>query len=125
MGEVPFRYMRSSVMLPFNPLFPRTVTFTFVKLVRFVNFAKQHLDNDAGIKRMSDLIDAKSTAKDLKKRAIVEALIRERRFVCYDPVAQAFLDEPVDAALVRTFFEKAKGSTITGYKTKNKLVVDV
>jgi hypothetical protein len=27
--------------------------------------------------------------------------------------------------LVRSFFEKAKGSTIRGYKTKNSLVVDV
>ena len=40
----PFRSMRSSVMLPFNPMFPRTVTFTFVKLVRFVNYVKQVLD---------------------------------------------------------------------------------
>jgi len=63
--------------------------------------------------------------KDPKKRAVMETLVRERRFVCYNPAEGAFRDEPVDHALVRSFFEKAKGSTIRGYKTKNSLVVDV
>jgi radical SAM superfamily enzyme YgiQ (UPF0313 family) len=123
--EIPFRSMRSSIMLPFNPLFPRTITFTFIKLVRFVNYMKQLLDEDGDIKRMSDLPEAKGMTKDPKKRAVVETLVRKRRFVCYDPAEGAFRDEPVDHALVRSFFEKAKGSTIRGYKTKNSLVVDV
>jgi len=36
----------------------------------------------------------------------------------------SFRDEPVDGALVRRFFDRARGSLITGYKTKNTLVVD-
>ena len=123
--EIPFRSMRSSAMLPFNPLFPRDVTFTFVKLVRFINYVKQMLDGDDGLKRMSDLPEAKGAAKDVRKRAVIETLVREKRFVCYDPAAQAFRDEPVDGALVRSFFNKVKGSTIRGFKTRNSLVVDV
>ena len=122
--DVPFRFMRSSVMLPFNPLFPRSVTFTFVKLVRFINYVKQVLDRDPGVRRMSDLPEAPALGSDPRKRQIVKTLIDEERFTCYDPVPGSFRDEPVDGALVRLFFERARGSAITGYKTKNRLIVD-
>ncbi len=111
-------------MLPFNPLFPRTVTFTFVKLVRFVNYVKQVLDDEADIRRMSDLPEGAALRKDPRGRQIVKTLVDEKRFVCYDPVLGSFRDEPVDGALVHRFFDRAKGSLITGYKTKNTLVVD-
>ena len=122
--SVPFRFMRSSVMLPFNPLFPRTVTFTFVKLVRFINYVKQALDSEPGIRRMSDLPEWAALGRDPRKRHIVKTLIDEKRFVLYDQVVGSFRDEPVDGALVRWFFDRARGSSITGYKTKNTLVVD-
>lgn len=122
--SVPFRSMRSSIMLPFNPLFPRSVTFTFVKLVRFINYAKQMLDNEPVIRRMSDLPQAAALRKDPRKRQIVKTLIEEKRFICYDQVLCSFRDEPVDSALVRHFFDRAKGSTITGYKSNNTLIVD-
>jgi radical SAM superfamily enzyme YgiQ (UPF0313 family) len=122
--SVPFRFMRSSVTLPFNPLFPRTVTFTFVKLVRFINYVKQALDSEPGIRRMSDLPEWAALGRDPRKRHIVKTLIDEKRFVLYDQVVGSFRDEPVDGALVRWFFDRARGSSITGYKTKNTLVVD-
>lgn len=122
--EIPFRSMRSSIMLPFDPLFPRSVSFTFVKLVRFVNHVKQVLDNDAAIRRMSDLPDAPGATKDPRKRAVLATLVREKRFVFYDTAALDFRDEPVEAALVEAFFDRARGSTIRGYRTKNSLVVD-
>ncbi len=121
---IPFRYMRSSVMLPFNPLFPRSVTFTFIKLVRFVNYVKQVLDNEPGVRRMSDLPEGAALRRDPRERQIVKTLIEEKRFVRYDPVLDSFRDEPVDSALVRRFFDRARGSLITGYKTKNTLTVD-
>ena len=121
---IPSRFMRSSVMLPFNPLFPRSVTFTFVKLVRFINYVKQVLDREPGLRRTSDLPEAPALGKDPRKRQIVKTLIDERRFTCYDPGLSSFRDEPVDRALVRLFFERARGSVITGYKTKNNLIVD-
>jgi len=121
---VPFRFMRSSAMLPFNPLFPRRVTFTFVKLVRFINWVKQVLDREPGIRRTSDLPEAPALGKDPRKRQIVKSLIDEKRFTCYDPGLGSFRDEPVDGALVRLFFERARGSAIAGYKTHNRLIVD-
>jgi hypothetical protein len=121
---VPFRSMRSSVMLPFNPLFPRNVSFTFVKLVRFINYVKQVLDNNAAITRMSDLPDARDLSKDPRKRTVMETLVREKRFVFYDTKTSCFRDEPVDAALVDAFFVHAAGSTIKGYRTGNSLVID-
>jgi hypothetical protein len=123
-GEIPFRSMRSSAMLPFNPLFPRNVSFTFVKLVRFVNYVKQALDNDGALRRLSDLPGMTALAKDERKRTIIETLVRAGRFTYYDTGAGGFCDEPVDASLVRLFFEKAKGSIIRGYKTKNTLIMD-
>jgi len=123
--EIPFSSMRSSIMLPFNPLFPRTMTFTFVKIVRFVNYVKGLLDSGDGLSKMSDLPGAKGAPKDPRERAVVETLLRERRFVCYDQKEGGLSDEPVEPALVRRFFERAKGSWIMGYKTRNRLVADV
>ena len=122
--ELPFRSMRSSIMLPFNPLFPRNITYTFVKIVRFVNHVKQLLDQNTGVTRMSDLIDAKGPAHDPRKRAVLETLVREHRFVRYDQKAGRLTEEPVEAGLVHRFFARAKGSKIKGYRTRNVLVVD-
>lgn len=122
---IPFQSMRSSFMLPFNPYFPRTVTFTFVKLVRFINYVKQVLDRQTGITRMSDLLDHKVTGKDGRKEIIIRRLLIEKRFACYDLHRHDFRDEAVDASLVRAFFQKAEGARIKGFKTGNSLLVDV
>ena len=121
---VPFPWMRSSVMLPFNPLFPRTVTFTLLKLVRFINYVKRVLDAEPAAFRMSDLLDPGALPKDPRKGHVVTTLIQEKRFVCYDPSLGSFTDEPADNDLVRHFFDRARGAFIAGFKTKNQMVVD-
>ena len=112
-------------MLPLNPLFPRIVTHTFVKLVRFINYVKGLLDADAGITRASDLLDARAVAADERRQTIFGRLLREKRFVHYDLEHGVFSDDAVEPALIRAFFEKARGGKIKGYRTGNELVMDV
>jgi hypothetical protein len=124
-GEVPFPSMRSSVMLPLNPLFPRTVTYAFVKLVRFINYVKQLLDRHDGIARAGDLLNAEAVATDARKRMIFERLLSDKKFVYYDLDRGRMADEAVDQGVVRTFFERARGARIKGYRTGKTLVMDV
>jgi hypothetical protein len=124
-GEVPFPSMRSSVMLPLNALFPRTVTYTFVKLVRFINYAKQLLDRHDSIAACRDLVDTETVAADGTRRQIFERLLSDKKFVYYDRGQGRLVDEPVDQELVRQFFEKARGGRIKGYRTARTLVMDV
>jgi anaerobic magnesium-protoporphyrin IX monomethyl ester cyclase len=123
--ETPFETMRSSFMLPFNPLFPRPVTFTFVKLVRFINYVKQLIDRQEGITRMSDMIDNQGVSMDERGTVIIERLVREKRLVWYDAKSQLFVDEPVEQALIRVFFDRARGRQIRGYRSSRSLLVDV
>ena len=95
-------------MRPFNPLFPRSVTFTFIKLVRFINYVKGLLDRDDTITRMSDLLDDHAVLPDGTSREIIKRLLRDRRLVRYDTRGQRFVDEPVDETLIASFFERAK-----------------
>jgi len=124
-ARVPLPWMRSSLMLPANPLFPRTVTYTFVKLVRFINYVKQVLDSRGGATTASDLLDCKAAPRDGRGQAIIERLLREKRLLYYDRERDAFCEEPVDRDLLRAFFEKARGRAIRGYRTDNSLIMDV
>ncbi len=56
---------------------------------------------------------------------IFERLLLDKRFVYYDPEQGCTADEPVDHALVRMFFERAKGTKIKGYRTGKTLMMDV
>ncbi len=124
-AAAPLARMRSSAMLPVNPLFPRSVTFAFMKLVRFINYTKQLLDRHDGISRASELPVIQAVAADERKQVIFERLLFGKKFVCYEPGRNGPEDEAADPNLVRMFFEKAKGMTIKGYKTDKTLLVDV
>jgi radical SAM superfamily enzyme YgiQ (UPF0313 family) len=123
--EIPPEAMRSSFMLPFNPLFPRPVTFTFAKLVRFINYIKGMLDRGTGITRLSDLLDAKPAMRDGRDALIIARLLMEKGFFCYDGKEEGLRPEAVEPVLVDAFFRKAKGRTIRGFKTAHSLTVDV
>lgn len=122
-ADVPLPSMRSSVMLPLNPLFPREVTYTFVKLARFINYTKRLIDGQAGLAGVRDL--PAHLAADERTRTILARLLAEKRFVCYDTGTGRFRDEPVEPGLVAAFFERAKGLRIKGYRTSKSLIVDV
>ena len=112
-------------MLPLNPLFPRTVAYAFVKLVRFINYVKQLLNRHDGIATARELLNVEALAADGKRQLIFERLLSDKRFVYYDPQQGRMCDEAVDHGLVRTFFEKARGMTMKGYKTGKTLVMDI
>jgi anaerobic magnesium-protoporphyrin IX monomethyl ester cyclase len=124
-SDIPFDTMRSSFMIPFNPLFPRTVTFTFVKLVRFINYTKQVIDRNDTITRASDLLDGGTMLRDEQSQTILRLLLHDKRLVRYDARYHSLTDEPVEQRLIKSFFEKAKGKTIKGYRSNRSLVLDV
>jgi len=118
--EGKIKSLRSSAMLPVNPLLPRETLFTFMKLTRFINYAKNTADRDPGV---SDLTDIPAAAADPVDREIVSALLTEKRFVSFDLRRKEFMEEPQDRALVKRFFERAEGLNIKGFRTSNSLKV--
>jgi anaerobic magnesium-protoporphyrin IX monomethyl ester cyclase len=123
-GDDMFQAMRSSAMFPVNPLLPRETLYTFMKLVRFVNYVKHALDREQGLKRLSDLPILTAAAKDPIANEIVSALVLEKRFKYYDIKEKRLCDEPVNENLVKRFFARARGLPVKGFKTTNTLIVD-
>jgi anaerobic magnesium-protoporphyrin IX monomethyl ester cyclase len=124
-NTVPLKYMRSSSMLPINPMFPRTLTFTAVKLARFINFVKDLIDREPGITRLSDMFNCGRIAQDPKAERIIESFLTEKKLICYDLNLENFTEEPHDCDFIRAFFEKARGCRIRGFKTTGSVIVDV
>lgn len=116
--------MRSSAMLSANPSFSRPTTYTFMKLVRFINYIKGLLDRQEIPGRISDCTDSFNGEQSLE-RQILRILLREKKFVWQDTVTGDLLEEPQDFSLVQSFFSMAKGQKIKGFRTQNSLVVDV
>ncbi len=122
------KLMRSSALFPANPLFPREATYTLMKIVRFINYVKRALDGtgdgSSGVGALSDLPAGLAEGKP-HEQEIVRRLLTEKRFTWYDFKEQAVREEPHDQALVRLFFEKARGLEIKGFKTGNSIRVDL
>ncbi|HME42953.1 MAG TPA: radical SAM protein [Syntrophorhabdales bacterium] len=116
--------MRSSVMFPANPLFPRETTYTLMKLVRFINYVKQVVDRSADLHGVSDLVGALRPGKRYEQE-IVRTLLLEKRFTWYGVKEQTFREEPQNSELVELFFRKARGLEIRGFKTGKSVKVDV
>jgi anaerobic magnesium-protoporphyrin IX monomethyl ester cyclase len=123
--RIPFETMRSSFMAPFNPFFPRSVTFTFVKLVRFINYVKQVVDRCDSITRASDLLDNSSICGNEESRTILTRLLHDKRLVYYDTTVKSLVDEPVDQSLIKSFLDRAKGKKIKGYRSNSAILVDI
>ncbi len=116
---------RSSSMTEATPLFPRSTTYTFMKLARFINFVKHCLDREPSLGRLSDLLDVVNTGKTELDRQVFATLLQKKRLIRFDMKKNSFADEPQDRDLLQAFFKQAHNATIKGYKTANSLVVDV
>jgi anaerobic magnesium-protoporphyrin IX monomethyl ester cyclase len=117
--------LRSSFMLPANPLFQRDTTFTLMKLVRFINLIKHMLDKDNALKRLSNLPDMFSGGKKLLNKHIINEFLNNKRLLCYDLNRRTFHDERQDKEVIDRFFKEAKTKIIKGYKTSNSITCDV
>jgi anaerobic magnesium-protoporphyrin IX monomethyl ester cyclase len=115
--------LRSSAMLPANPAFPRPVTYTLMKLVRFVNYIKGLLDRQEISHTISASMDSPHTGRPIDREAL-RTLLSEKRFVWQNSADGAILEEPQDVDLVHQFFTMAKGRRIKGFRTNHQLVVD-
>jgi len=116
--------LRSSVMFPWNELFPRKTTYTLMKLVRFINWVKQCLDRTEGLTKLSDLLEVAATRNPHDKE-LVKRVLLDKRFTRYATREQRFIEETHDPDLVRLFFKRAKEAGIKGFKTSNRLLIDV
>lgn len=123
--EEDVKTLRSSYMLPVNPLLPREAVFTLMKLVRFINAVKRLLDRNAGIERLSDILETAQCGRNRHDDSIIRTLITEKRFVAYDRGARDYIDEPQDRELTAHFFKRIVGATIKGFKTAHSLAVDL
>ncbi len=118
------KVMRSSAMFPANPSFSRETTYTLMKLVRFINYMKQSVDRSSDLRLLSDFTEGLPSDKP-GEREIVKTLLTHKRFTWYAHKEQVFTEEPQSIELVELFFEKAKGLEIRGFKTANRMKVDV
>jgi len=123
--EKHIKSLRSSFMFPANPLFHRNVTFSLMKLVRFVNLVKHKLDKNSDIKRLSDILYMNSGKMGLVDKEILTELIRNKRLICYDKKQKIFFEEKQDKPLINTFFKAIRNRYIKGFKTANSLFCDV
>lgn len=114
-----FPMTRSSVMFQANPLFPRETTFTFMKLLRFMNVVKALIDANPGASALVDLTHADRLKKNPRDLHIFTSLLRERRFLWFDTRGNDYVEEPQDHALVAAFFGALEGMTIKGFRTSN------
>lgn len=124
-SEEQLKSMRSSSMTEMNPLFPRDVIYTFMKLTRFINFVKHCLDKEPSLEKLSDLPALFSNEKEDTDRQIFATLLHEKRLIHYDIGERRFTDEPQEKELISEFFRKADNTVIRGFKTMNSIVVDV
>ena len=118
-----FPYCRSSVMFEANPAFPRKTTFTFMKLLRFINVLKSLIDDTPGASGVHDLSGAPRMQKDPHSGAIFEALLSEKRFIAFDVRENIFVEEIQDRELIAAFFASMQGRTIKGFKTHNRVIM--
>lgn len=116
--------LRSSAMHPVNPRFPRSITYTLMKLVRFINYVKGRLDGQEGLSRISDCVETTAESKTAEKQ-VLRTLLSSGKFIWQDTSTGEFVDEPQDIDLVRQFFRMAKGQTIKGFHTANSVRIDV
>ena len=119
-----FKLMRSSVMVSVNPNLPRDSLYTLMKLVRFVNLVKRLLDGPDAPRRLSDILEMPSIAKNDGDKTILATLLNEKRLTWLDRSSGNFVSEPHNSDLVRLFFDRAKNKPIRGFKTMNQLIVD-
>ncbi len=120
-----FKYMRSSSMTEINPLFPRDVIYTLIKLTRFINFVKHCLDNNPSLERLSDIPALLVNENEQFDRHIITTLLQKKRFECFDLKEETFIEEAQNLNVIEEFFKKAGNSTIRGFKTMNSLVIDL
>ncbi|MCX8022022.1 MAG: B12-binding domain-containing radical SAM protein [Syntrophorhabdaceae bacterium] len=121
--NLPFRSYRSSIMLEVNPLFPRDITFTLMKLVRFINFVKRYIDREPSLKRLVELPELLS--ENIHVRHIIDVLFREKRFICFDHGRMVYIEERHERGIIENFFKRAEGLKIKGYRTNREILFNL
>ena len=118
-----FKYCRSSVMFEANPAFPRKTTFTFMKLLRFINVLKSLIDDSPGASGVDDLFTAPRMRRDQRSGSIFQTLLEEKLFTAFDVRTDAFVEEIQDKELVAAFFGAIRGRTVKGFRTHNRITM--
>jgi anaerobic magnesium-protoporphyrin IX monomethyl ester cyclase len=123
-GEEMMKRMRSSALLPANPLLPRTTLYTLMMLARFVNFTKLLLDDNPGMERLSEIMELRFSGRHSSYGEIISALLKEQRLIAFDTTTGEYVEVLQDRDLIGQFFAMARGTSVKGFKTTRTLVVD-
>jgi anaerobic magnesium-protoporphyrin IX monomethyl ester cyclase len=116
-----FPLCRSSVMFPEN--FPRSVTATILKLVRFVNFCKQLLDRNGVDLSLSDVLESPAMFPDERSHECFKLLVNKRRFFALNRSSHVFEEEEADPDLIDYFFKKIRGTIVRGFHSGHKMLM--
>ncbi len=123
--DVDVKSLRSSFMFPVNSLFQRGVTYTLIKLVRFINLVKHIIDKESGMESLSEIPAIFSGKNASIDKHIITKFLKDQRLIAYDINKKMFYEERQDNGIINHFFREAKGKIIKGFKTSNSLTFDV
>ena len=112
-------------MFPVNSLFQRGVTYTLIKLVRFINLVKHIIDKESGMESLSEIPAIFSGKNASIDKHIITKFLKDQRLIAYDINKKMFYEERQDNGIINHFFREAKGKIIKGFKTSNSLTFDV
>ena len=119
------KIMRSSALHSANPLFPSKTLYTFMKLTRFINYLKNLIDRSGGSGALSNIKHLPQVASHPHYSFILEQLLQKKVFVWFDSARDGYVEETQDKDLVAYFFERIRGKYIRGFKTMNRITVDI
>jgi len=107
------KYARSSAIFPVNNTYGRKEIVTLLKLSRFINFIKKHIDL---IGRDINIYDLTKELKDSVDKTIMTALLKEGKLISYNKAKKTYEKDNFSEEVVQDFLKNLK--FVRGYKTK-------
>ncbi len=108
------KYARSSAIFPVNKTYGRKEIVTLIKLTRFINFIKKHIDL---IGRDTNIYDLTKELKNSVDKTIMAALLKDGKLISYNKSKKTYEKENFSEEVVKDFLKNLK--YVRGYKTKH------
>jgi len=121
-GPLPYELCRSSIMYPHH--FTRPVLFTFMKLVRFINFCKDLVDRVQESLTIQDLLQSAQYFITERDHNIFNEFCRYGSFTGYHRSKHDFVTEIQDPELIKVFRTMARNQAIKGFKSSRTLLLN-
>jgi radical SAM superfamily enzyme YgiQ (UPF0313 family) len=109
-----FKYARSSAIFPVNNTYGRKEIITLIKLTRFINFVKKHIDF---IGKDTNIFELTDSLKDSVDKTIMTTLLKEGTLISYNKAKKKYEKDNFSEKVVKDFLKSLK--FVMGYKTKH------